>query len=29
VPFLKIEDHLKERAKGDEPKKKTTTEGGR
>ena len=29
VPYLKIEGHLKERAKGDEAKKKITTEGGR
>jgi len=29
VPYLKIEEHLKERAKGDEAKKKITTEGGR
>jgi len=29
VPYLKIEEHLKERAKGEEAKKKITTEGGR
>jgi len=28
-PYLEIEEHLKERAKGDEARKKITTEGGR